>query len=138
MAKISSPAAELETMIRQLRAERQQHIDAIAKIEATFERFGITPEGGTGKRRGRKPGRPKAAKTVKKRGTRGSFSKTADQFVLDLFKGGKKLTTSEINSRWKQAKRGSTADTTLSKLTKNKKLKRENIKGKHGSNYSAA
>lgn len=138
MAKTPSRAADLEKMIRQLRADRQAHVDAIAQIDATFARFGITADDRAGSRRGRKPGRPKAAKAVKKRRKRGSFSKTADQFLLDLLKGGKKLTTKEINQRWKQAKRGGTADTPLGRLVKSKKVKRENIEGKRGSSYSAA
>ncbi len=41
MAKTRSRAAELENMIRELRADRKAHVDAIAQIDATFERFGM-------------------------------------------------------------------------------------------------
>ena len=68
MAKTPSRAADLEKMIRQLRADRQAHVDAIAQIDATFARFGITADDRAGSRRGRKPGRPKAAKAVKEAG----------------------------------------------------------------------
>ena len=53
-------------------------------------------------------------------------------------KGNAGVTTAEINQQWKSEGRGANADTTLSQLTKQKKLKREKIKGKKGSRYKAA
>ena len=82
-----------------------------------------------GKKRGRK-------KAVKKK-TRRSYARTADEFVLGLLKGGKRLTTTEINGKWKQARRAGTANNTLTKLTKAKKLKRESIKDGRGSTYTS-
>ena len=161
-----STRAALASIIRQLQAERQQHADAIAAIDEQFEQQGITAEprkkrrGRRGRGRPRGPGRPKGSgkkkakngrrkkttrkvgkkKTAKKRATkqkRRSFSKTADQFLLDLLKGRNGMTTGQINAKWRQSKRGGTADTTLSKLVGERKLKRENIKGERGSRYRA-
>ena len=88
----------------------------------------------------KKAGRKKTAKkqATKKKRTRRSFSKTADQFILDLVKGRKGMTTGEINAKWRQARRGGTADNTLGKLVGDKKLKRVNIKGERGSVYTLA
>jgi hypothetical protein len=110
-------SAALASIIRQLQAERQQHADAIAAIDEQFEQHGITAE-------------PR-----RRRRTRGSYAKTADQFILGLVKGRKGMTTGQINAKWRQAKRGGTADKTLSKLVGEKKLKRENLKGERGSRY---
>jgi hypothetical protein len=159
-------SAALASIIRQLQAERQQHADAIAAIDEQFEQHGIAAEPRRKKRRSRGPGRPKGSgkkkakngrrkkkgrkvtkkkagrkKTAKKRAAKKkhrSFSKTADQFILDLVKGSKGMTTAQINAKWRQARGGGTADNTLSKLTGEKKLKRENLKGARGSSYRAA
>ena len=156
MAKSPTPI-QLARVIDQLQSDRQRHLDAIAEIDELFGQHGIKtgtrkrrrgpgrPKGSkkkakkkVAKKRGRKKGgKKKARKATKKKGRR-SFSKTAEQLILDLLKGGKVMTTAEINSRWKQAKRGKTADNTLSKLVSDKKLKRENIKGERGSKYTLA
>ncbi len=157
--------ADLASIIATLKAERQEHLDAIAEIDETFGQVGISAE--ETPRRGRPPkskngrrkkvGRPKMAKKVakngrrkkgskkaaakkptKKKASRRKFSKTANDFVLDLLKGGKTMTTAQINSKWKQAKRSGAADNTLSAMAKDGKVKRENIEGKRGSTFSAA
>ena len=133
-------AKQLTQLVAQLRAERQEHVDAIAEIDGTFQQLGITAT--PRKRRGRPPGRSKAGatkklKTVVKRGKRGSYKQTAGQFILGLFAGGKTLTTAQIVGKWRQAKRGGKADNTLTTLVKAGKLKRENIEGARGSRYSA-
>ena len=153
-----STADQLASVIKRLQAQRQQHVEAIAEIDEMFGAYGIKTT--TRKRRGRRrgPGRPKGSvskkkakrkvgkkrgrkkgvkKVAKKKGRR-SFSKTAEQFLLDLLKGRKALTTAEINAKWKQAKRGGSADSTLMKLVNDKKLKREKIKGGKGSTYRLA
>lgn len=160
MAKTATPL-QLAKMVEQFQADRQKYVDAIAEIDDSFAALGIKP---ARRKRRRGPGRSQGIKktakkkvkkkvakkrgkknavrtrTVKKSGknNRRRFSKTADQFVLDLLKGGKTLTSSQINSKWKQAKRGSTADNTLSKLSGERKIKRQNIQGKRGSSYNAA
>lgn len=132
MAK-STAASDLSRVVADLQRQRDRHVAAIAEIDAAFARFGVKP----GAKRG--PGRPKGtgakSKTSKKRGR---YGKTADQFVLDLLKMNKTLTTREINVRWKRAGRGGSADNILMTLTKGKQIKRENIKGARGSNYTIA
>ncbi len=128
-------------LIKQLLDEKQKHLDAIAVIDAAFEESGIAP---TSRRKGKRRKKAARKKAVKKRAhnkakkTRRSFRKTGEQFVVDLLKGGKTLTTALINSRWKQARRGHTADNTLSKLTKERKIRRQGIKGERGSTYKLA
>lgn len=145
MAK-SSLVNELSKRIEQLRAERQQHLDAVAEIDRTFTELGIEAQGGAPVRRG--PGRPRkvtkaAQRTTKKtrgrrRRGRGSYSETAEQFILGLLPAGKKLSTAEINKAWKETGRGGSANNTLSKMTKAGSVKKQNIKGGRGSYYTAA
>ena len=153
--------ADLASIIATLKAVRQEHLDAIAEIDETFDQFGISAEGT--RRRGRPPkskngrrkkaaarkvakrkvaknGRRKKSKkaVAKKKAGRRKFSKTAEQFILGLLAVGKTLTTGEINGKWRQGTRTGTADNTLSLLTKDGKLKREKIEGGQGSRYAAA
>ena len=125
--------SDLAKTVQQLQKQRDQHSAAIAAIDAAFAQYGAKPGGKRG------PGRPKGsgakAKGQKKRGR---FAKTAEQFVLDLIKKNKQLTTREINVRWNRTGRGGAADNTLYKLTKDKQIKREPIKGALGSHYSVA
>ena len=149
MAK-STPVA-LTRLIKQLLAEREQHVDAIAAIDQQFGEHGIATEprkrrkrtvkkAGRKKKVGKKRGRKKTAKkkAAKKSKTRRSYAQTADEFVLGLLKGGKSLTTAEINGKWKQAQRAGTADNTLTKLSKAKKLNKKKVKGDRGSRYTLA
>ena len=135
MAKTTIAPADLVKTIKALQAERQRHVDAIAQIDATFKQYGITP--GPRGRRGRPKGSGGKKKAAKKR-TRRRFKQNAEAFVLSMLKRSKTLTTKDISKRWKQAGRGSTANTTLTKLVKDKKIKRENIEGAKGSKYSLA
>ena len=135
----TTAASQLVKLVKQLLAERQEHVDAIAAIDRSCEQLGISlsPAKPRATRSTRKPG-PKAAAKVTRRGRRGSYEKTAEQFIMDLVAGGKTLTTAQIVSKWRQARRGGKADNTLSKLVAQKKLKRQNIKGARGSEYSLA
>ena len=135
MAK-STAASQLVTLVKQLRAQRRAHVDAIAAIDQSCGQLGISL--GPAKRG---PGRPKgkaAPKVTRKVRKRGTYKQTADDFILGLLAGGKILTTAQIIGKWRQAKRGGKADNPLSKLVAQKKLKRENIKGARGSKYSLA
>lgn len=135
MAKTTIAPADLVKTIKALQAERQRHVDAIAQIDATFEQYGISPEPK------RRRGRPKASggkKKAAKKKARKRFKQTAERAILSFVKRKGTPTTAEINTAWKRAGRGGTADTTLTKLVKDGKLKRENIKGAKGSRYSLA
>jgi chorismate mutase len=85
------------------------------------------------------PAAPKPrAKRVKGMRKRGSFKETAEQMILGLLASGKSMTTAEINAAWEKAGRGGSADSTLGKLVKAKKLKRRKLRKGKGSNYSPA
>ena len=145
----SATVAELERIIRRLQQERQEHQDAIGKIDATFQSLGITPQAAP--RRGR-PGRPPksstgaapaaaAGKGGRKRGRRrrrgaAPDGMTAEQFLVDLVKD-KQLSTSDINKRWVASGRNGRADIMLGKLVAGGKLKRDKVKGERGSLYGS-
>lgn len=123
---------------------RQQHADALAQVEATLDQIGAAL--GPAKR-GRKPGRPPATASLagaipaapKKRGRRRSFETTAEEFVLAFVKANKNPTMSDINAAWKNEGRGHTADNSLTKLVKEKRLKRTPLgKGIRGSTFKVA
>ena len=136
---IATTTRELERLVQQLKSDRQAHVDAIAQIDATFEQFGIaaTPR----KRRGRPPGSGKgtAKKTTtkKRRRKRGRFSQSGDESVVNFVKGKGTATSKEINQHWTKQGRAGRADNAITKLIKEKKLKRQNIKGARGSRYTA-
>lgn len=153
----TSAARELEQLVKRLSAERKQHVDAIADIDATFTEVGIEPvERPTrGGRKGRTKGAEKTSRAGKRTGKavtgkaagRKSASKakrpgrkrmTADQWVLGQLKDGKPKTSGEINAAWKKSGRPGDANNSLSKLVKEGKLKRANIEGARGSQYSLA
>lgn len=143
MPRIADPAKQLASVIADLQAERQTNLNRIAEIDALFERFGIQPQ--DRRRPGHKPGRPRAAqpKAAGRGGARrkrGTFEKTGLESIMDFVKSKGKAgaTSGEINQNWKSEGRGATADTTLSQLTKQKKLKRRKIRGAKGSRYTFA
>lgn len=140
---------ELSNLIETLQSERQEHVDAIAAIDQTFDQFGISPE--TGRRRGRRPGRPRkkvskkkagkkkvSKKRTKRGGRRRRFTKTGEESVLSFVKQQGKPNAKEVNAHWAKEGRGGKADNTLSKLVKEGKLKRVKAKGERGSRYRAA
>ena len=127
-----SPTAALGKLVKQLQKQRQEHLDAIAEIDAAFASLGMEAAG-AGPRNGRK----KAGRKTNKRGP-GRSRQTGEEFVTGLLKKNGTLTSGQINKRWSQAGRGSNADNTLSKLTREKKIKRTNIKGAMGSEYQLA
>lgn len=147
---------ELSRLIETLQNERREHEEAIAAIDATFAEFGIIPDAAP-QRRGpgrppKKAGRKKGTTTTtatKKRATRkktgrrgrrgrGSFEKTGEQSVYDFVKQHGKPNAKEVNEHWSGEGRGGKADNTLSKLVKEKKLKRVKVKGERGSLYQVA
>jgi hypothetical protein len=136
---------DLALRIQHLLDERQGLADALSLIEATFGQIGAAL--GVS-RRGRKPGRPLAlassvmtsgAQPKRRRRGRRSFATTAEEFVLGFVKSNRNPTTQQINSAWKQEGRGHTADNTLTKLVKERKLKRTPLgKGIRGSRFAVA
>ena len=141
-----STTDRLVALISRLQAKRQDYLDAVAQIDATFEHFGIAAA--PAKRRGRprkmaKPGRmPKTAvkPATKGKRVRRKFATSGLDSILAFVKaaGKKGATTSEIVKHWKAEGRSGDGYTALGELTKAKKLKREKIEGEKGSRYTAA
>ena len=131
-----SEAAQFDRTISQLVAKREGYAKGLADIDALFAKYGITLNGKP------TPMAPVKAPVVAtpqpaKRRTRGSFSQTADDLVLSMLKVGKELSTAEINAKWRESGRGGTADNTLGKLVKEKKIKRTPKPEGRGSTYRA-
>ena len=61
---------------------------------------------------------------------------SGDEPVLAFVKAKNSPTTKRINKHWKSRGRGNTADNTLTKLVKEKKLKRTPVVEGRGSQYS--
>lgn len=145
----TSPPADLARRIQQLLEERQQHADALARIDQVLAGVGAALGSTAVARRGggeRAAGSPPAAaakgpaargKTGRRRRV-GTFATTGDEFVLAFVRQQKNPTSREIEAHWKAEGRGGPAANTLSKLVKDKKLKREPLEGERGSRYSLA
>ena len=136
-----SKADELSKIINELKKERDEHVAAIERIDATFQQYGIDPENVTGG--GRTTRRKKSTTARKKRGakkkrsrTRGRFSRTGEESVLAFVKWHGSPTAREVNEHWQAEGRGGKADNTLSKLVTQGKLKRFKHQGR-GSRYQA-
>lgn len=136
-------ASQLADLIAKLQNERQEHVDAIAKIDAAFARFGITPS--APKRRGRPrktaaAAAPAAPPKRRKRRTRRKFAVSGLDSVFGFVKsaGKKGATTSEIVGHWKSEGRSGNGYTALGQLVKEKKLKKQPLKGGRGSRYVAS
>ena len=133
VAELKRRQARLADLIRQRDALNEQ----IEELQGLGEPLPAS----TGRkvaRKAKKPGpKPKTAKKAKAATKRKRFPETAEQFIVGLVKG-KGATTAEINQAWKDSGRGASADTTLSKMVKDGKIKRENIEGKKGSRYTKA
>ncbi len=145
MPRVSDPAKQLENTISRLREKRRSLAAELARIEGIFEKYGIQlPERGRpGRPPGRgRPGRPAGAMPGRRgrRRKRGRFAKSGHVSIIDFVtaKGGKGATTAEVNEHRKAEGRAGNAYVTLGQLTKQKKLKRKNLKGERGSRYTVA
>lgn len=131
---------ELQSLVAKLRADREAHVDAITEIDVAFDKLGLTMP--KAKRRGRKGKKTVAAgrfaeKKTTKRAKRRKFRVTANELVLATIRkaGPKGGTGAQISKAWKAAGRTGDAYNTLGGLVKEKKIKREKIKGAKGSVY---
>ncbi len=126
---------ELQSLIKRLQADRNVHVDAIAQIDAAFGELGITPP--KTKKRGRGKKKAVAKKKTAKATRRKKFKMTASALVLATIKkaGAKGATGGQIGKAWKAAGRPGDAYNTLGSLVKEKKIKRDKIKGSKGSVY---
>jgi len=130
----STDARVLSKMIAGLRAQRVELVNRLARIDSTFNELGIKSDGPS-----RKPGR-KAGKPGPKPGRRKrrSFAVSGDTSVLNFVKRHGKPNAADVNKHWQSEGRGGKADNTLSRLVKNKQLKRVEVKGERGGRYTAA
>lgn len=142
MPTTESPT-DLAQRIQDLLGERQQHAAALARIDETLRRVGAalgegstgaappSPDGSNGRSAAAKP----AGKKKQGRG-RSSFATTGEESVLSFVKQHKNPTGREIEAHWKGEGRGGSAANPLTKLVKEKKLRREPLEGERGSRYS--
>jgi hypothetical protein len=127
-----SALTDLSQRIQTLLADRQQHATAIAAIDQVLERVGAALGTKPGGRQTRKP----TSVTKPPKRQRRKFAVSGDELVLAFVKAKKNPTTKQINSHWKSRGRAYTADNTLTKLVKEKKLRRTPVVGGRGSQYS--
>jgi hypothetical protein len=128
---------DLPGHIQQLLEKRHLHAAAVEAIDKLFAGIGAVL--GTGVKRG--PGRPKASASpsgVKKRKRRRrTFAVSGEESILAFIKANKAPTSQEIEKHWKSEGRSYVAANLLSKLVKEKSLKRTPLgKGIRGSRYS--
>lgn len=146
MAKMQM-SADLGERISQLLAQRSQHESAIARIDETLSRVGaaLGTDFGGRRRRGRPPGSGSAAKASgngskgrggRRRRKRGKFATSGEESIVAFIGSNKNPSTQDVNKHWKSEGRGGSADNTLSKLVRDKKLKRTAIEGQRGSTYA--
>jgi hypothetical protein len=137
-------ATTVAQRIEALLAEREKHQSAISHIDSTLLRVGAALGGGGGgggvrrRRRGRPPGVKSAAGPKPGRRRRRKFAVSGENSVLAFIKSHKDPTTSDVNKHWRADGRSGTADNALTKLVKEKKLKRKPIPGQRGSTFSLA
>ena len=133
-----APTDTVDKILATLVKQRQEHVDALAKIDAVFTKYGINPD------KAKPAPAPAAAAAIvakpraKKAFKRGIFSQTAEEMILGMLAGGKSVTGAQIKEAWKKAGRKGSADNTLSLMVGAKKLKRAPVKNGRGSYYSLA
>jgi hypothetical protein len=147
-----SKADQLAQLIEDLKQERQQHVEAIERIDATAAQYGIDLEAISGrggrkkaakKKTSKKAARKSASKKTAKKGAskkgarkkRGRFAQTGSESVLAFVKQHGRPTTAEVNKHWQKEGRGGTADNTLSQLVKGGYLKRVQVRGESKRRY---
>ena len=138
----SNAASELKKLVVELQKERQQHVDSITVIDATFGELGISAapaKRGPGRPRKTKAAAakpaPKAAPKTGRTRRRGRFGISGEESVTNFIKANRHCRTGQINAHWiKEGRRGK-ADNALGKLVKEGKLVRTPLKGERGSTY---
>ena len=140
-----SESQRFDRTIAQLISKRAMYTKGLAEIDALFAKYGITVNGSASTSRPagaiaapRANASPTTSPAKRSRRGRRKFSQTADALVLSMVKAKPNLPTAEINTAWKRNGRGGTADNTLGKLVKQRKLKRTPIRDGRGSSYSLA
>ena len=130
-----SSLASLDRNLSSLVKQRQEHIDALALIDAIFAKYGIDPAKAQPVAAKATP-TPMAAAPVAEKKRRRRLGVSGSEFILGALAGGKVMTTAQISSEWKKANRPGKADQPLWGLVKAKKIKREPVKDGQGSKYT--
>jgi len=133
----SNTAGELMKLVNKLQTERDAHLAAIEDIDRTFESLGIAASAAPTKRGRKKKGAKRGPKPKAGKRTRGKFKTTGEQSVIAYVSKNPGCTTKDVNKHWQKEGRAGSADNALTKLVKEKKLKRTNIKGQRGSTFTA-
>ncbi|RIK68545.1 MAG: hypothetical protein DCC65_02830 [Planctomycetota bacterium] len=133
---------DLQSLVQKLQTERQEHLDAIARIDDAFNDLGLSPMDRP--RRGRKPGRKPGKKagrvgrpTSSKR-KRYGMSGTKSIMAFVGRHGAKGASGAEIANHWKSEGRRGSSYNILGSLIKAGRLKKKTVKGVRGSVYLAA
>ena len=119
--------------IQSLLAQRQEHLDALTEIEATLERVQVALRGnGSAAPAGLR------TQTGNKRRRRSRHGVSGEDSILAFITQQKNPTSQEIEKHWKSEGRGGAAANMLTKLFKEKTVKREPLKEGRGSRYTLA
>jgi hypothetical protein len=142
MPTTTSPAG-VARQLQSLLEERQKHATAIEFIDQTvreIERLlagGVAGAGravGAGNGASRRP-RGRMARAGNGRRTRRRYSMSGEESILAFIKKHGSPTTQQIKAHWQSERRGGTADNALTKMVKEKRLKRKPLEGARGSTY---
>jgi len=127
--------ASLDKTLASLVKQRQEHLNALALIDAIFAKYGINPGKAQLVATKATPTATDAAPAAKKRRR---LRVSGTEFILGALAGGKTMTTAQISTEWKKANRPGKADQPLWALVKAKKIKREPVKDGQGSKHTLA
>ena len=144
MADAFSPTS-ITSPIQELLDQRQMHLDALAAIDDKLHQISGILRSDASVPVGRSNGKAAQAQPVAPEATRkkqrkvGKFAVSGEASVRSFIQQQRTSTSQEIEKHWQNEGRGGFAATTISKLAKEKKLKRTPLgKGIRGSRYSLA
>ena len=135
--------ADVSVQIQVLLDQKQKHVEALSAIDKILDgiaaMLGSSHAGNRSRSIPTGPAAQSAAMPARRgRRARRQFGITAADFVLAFVKQHRNPTTRDVNVHWKTAGRPFTADVTLGKLVKDKKLKRAPLIGERGSRYTVS
>ena len=141
MPKSTPSPAQIAGRIERLLTDRQQHAEALAEIDSALEQIRSALQGINGTGVSTRPGPRKASAGTmpaprKRRGRRGKYGTSSTEMILALVGQRGEATTQEIKAKWKADGRGGSADNPLSKMVKDRQLKRTPLVGQRGSRFT--
>jgi hypothetical protein len=146
-------SSDITVRIQHLLEEREEHAEAIASIDATLARVGAALGGSPTHAAPAKPAaifakaaptkaaaKPVSAKPapVAAKPRPGKFAMSGEASILAFVKSKGNPVGRDIEAKWKSEGRKGRAINAVSKLVREKKLKRTPLKGERGSRYSIA